>query len=145
MFGGGYPVTSLKRDDPRTLRFLMMLASELRTADRHGRVLQVKAHEGDPGPTYLEQMASLVDEIRSLYEARQYDQANQLQKKLANWVARMGNDRDFEPASAKYEGAQLIEMWKKIWKLAEDVAKTKMVLEGNAGVIADRERVLDHP
>ena len=120
----------------------MMLSSELRVGDRHRRVLLVQEQRGDPGPTYMEHMAAHVDRTLELYQARQYEEANELQKALANWVARMGDDRDFEPASARYEGAQLIRHWKLVWKLAQDVTKSQQVIEGNAQVISDKERLL---
>lgn len=143
MFGSGYPVTSLKREDPRTLRFLMMLASELRTADRHKRALNVGTAGHDMGPTYLEQLAHAVDQITSLYQAREYDQVNLRQKALANRVARLGSDPDVDTESARSIEHQMIELWKSVWKLADNEITTKVVIEHNAAAIADAERLIE--
>lgn len=143
MFGGGYPVTSLKRDDPRTLRFLKMFTSEMRVADRHKRVLQVLEGRGDPGPTYLEQLASAAEVISRLYAAREYDQANQLQKALGNRMARLGTDPDVEPESARQVEYQIIEGWKNLWKNSANEAWATMVTEGNTARVADKERFLN--
>jgi hypothetical protein len=87
-------------------------------------------------------MAVLVEHTRDLYVARQFEAANEGQKKLANWVARLGDDRDAEPPSARIEGAQLIEHWKLIWKLAENAALSAQVISGNASVLSEKERTL---
>jgi hypothetical protein len=142
MGDGDYPVTSLKPNDPRTVRFLMTLALELRGADRHQRALQVMRNEGDSGPTYLEQMASMTDQIRSAYEARDYSEANRLLKALSNRVARLRADPDVERASAEAIEGQVINLWKACWFVAGDEFKTKAGLEHNASSIADSEQVL---
>jgi hypothetical protein len=142
MVDDGYPVSSLKRDDARTVRFLRILASEFRAADRHQRALQGMRNEGDSGPTYLEQMASMTDQVRNRYEAREYDEANRLLKTLSNRVARLRTDPDVERASAKDVEGQTIGLWKACWTIAADEFKTKLGLEHNAGSIADSEKLI---
>jgi hypothetical protein len=121
----------------------MMLASELRTADRHKWALYMGANGHDMGPTYLEQLAYTVDQIRSHYQAREYGQANLLQKEFANRVARLGTDPDVEPELARSIEHQTIELWKSVWKLADNEVTTKVVIEHNAAAIADSERLLE--
>jgi len=142
MGDGDYPVSSLKRDDARTVRFLMMLAAEFRGADRHQRAVQVMRNEGDSGPTHLEQMASTSDQIRNAYEARDYSEANRLLKALSNRVARLQTDPDVDRASAAALEGQIINCWKVCWFVAGDEFKTKAGLEHNASSIADSEQVL---
>ena len=143
MFGGGYPVTLLKPDDPRTLRFLNAWTSEMRVADRHKRVLQVLEGRGDPGPTYLEQLASAAEQIGKHYEAREYGEANQLQKALGNRMARLGTDPYVYEASPRQVEYQIIEGWKNFWKHSADEAWATMVMEGNTARVAAKELFLN--
>ena len=143
MFGSSYPVTSLKRDDPRTLRFLRMLGTEYTVADLHGRALDVQAGSRDPGPTFLAQLALMAEQIGDHYEARDYAEANDLQKRLANRVARLAKDPDVPLGLRSTIEHQIIQGWKQVWQIAEDASKTRIVLDGNAGVIAAKKRLLN--
>jgi hypothetical protein len=139
MFGGNYPITSLKPDDPRTLRFLKAWTSEMRVADRHKRVLQTLEGRGDPGPTYLEQLASAAEQIARHYEARDYNQANQLQKALGNRLARLASDPSFDEESPRQAEAQIIEFWKTVWKQAANEMWSRTVIEGNSARVIAKE------
>ncbi len=75
MFGSGYPITSLKRDDLRTVRWLTLFAAGMRAGD-HGRRMSVfEATKRDPGPTVLELIAAHTDLIRAAYESGDYDES----------------------------------------------------------------------
>jgi hypothetical protein len=143
MFGGGYPITSLKRDDPRTVRFLQMLSCAYRLGDRHWRALEVTNGRGDPGPTFMEQLAAQLDQIKALYEARAYGDANTMQSSLANRVVRLGKDPAVPASQRPTIESQLMTVWKACWKNAADQDVTTLVLAHNLAAMDDANNVIN--
>lgn len=134
-FRSGYPVTSLRRDDLRTARWLGLLGAILRdTADqRRAEIARRSGH--DPGPQFPSLMADQVEEIRRLYAAGEYAEANSQQKALANWVARMGRGSDAEdfysPAEVvriRANSDEIMAVWKQLWTVAGDIKASEDVL-----------------
>lgn len=139
-FRSGPPVASLKRDDMRTVRWLRLFAAVLRRDARAKRRAVQDVTGEDPGPLFPDPMADEVDAIRRHYEVGEYREANDLQRHLANWVARMGRGADYEdfyvPSEIprlRAEGDRLMATWKAVWNIARDVTETERLLGENKG------------
>lgn len=143
VFGDGYPITSLKRDDLRTVRWLTLFAAGMRAADRSLRVHIYQATKHDPGPKVLDLIAAHTDSIRAAYESGEYGEANRLQKHLANWVTRIGVDPDWTgPSETRSQGEMIMTFWKQAWNVAKDIQQTRELLDSGTRVIAESDALL---
>jgi hypothetical protein len=143
MFGGSYPITSLKRDDPRTVRFLQLLSVECRLGDRHLRAPEVAGGRGDPGPTFMEELAVQLDQIKALYEARAYGDADSMQSSLANRVVRLGNDPAVPASRRPTIESELMTVWKACWNVAADQETTFLALAHNLASMDEANNVIN--
>lgn len=134
-FRSGYPITSLRRDDLRTTRWLALLSVALHEAAGKRRDAVRQRTGSDPGPQFPAPLADELDEIRRLYSSGDYQAANRVQKHLANWVTRMGRgdaENWFEPAEIvrmRAESDEIMALWKHLWNVAADVKASEAMLE----------------
>jgi hypothetical protein len=127
------PVTSLKRDDLRTARFLDLAVVVFRCLDRGHRLEAFEATNRDPGSTYAEEIAAAAEAIAASYSRGDWPDANQRTLALSNWIAR---HRD---------STRLIATWKDCWKESKTSQTSAETLDEGRRFIDEANRQLGGP